>query len=121
MLAGDAAHQINPMTGGGIISGMKGGMISGIIASKAVKKNNFSKKFLQKYPQRMFKEFGKNYERFYKIKLAVNQLNDDDLNMIAESVLSTPIEKRTLGTVFKKAIFKKPSLVFDVMKLFSGF
>ena len=54
-------------------------------------------------------------------RLAVNQLNDDDLNMIAESVLSTPIEKRTLGTVFKKAIFKKPSLVFDVMKLFSGF
>ena len=121
MLAGDAAHQINPMTGGGIISGMKGGMIAGKVASESIKNKNYTKKFLKKYPQRMFKDFGKNYERFYNIKLAVNQLNDDDLNMIASSVVSTPIEKRTLGTVFKKAIFKKPSLIIDVLKLFSGF
>ena len=28
----------------------------------------------------MFKDFGKNYERFYRIKEAVNSLSDDDLN-----------------------------------------
>ena len=121
MLAGDAAHQVNPMTGGGIISGMKGGAIAGIVASESIKSKDYSKNFLKKYPQRMLQDFGKNYERFYNIKLAVNQLNDDDLNKIAASILSTPLEKRTLGTVFKKAIFKKPSLVFDVLKLFSGF
>ena len=121
MLAGDAAHQVNPMTGGGIISGMKGGTIAGIVASESIKSKDYSKNFLKKYPQRMLQDFGKNYERFYNVKLAVNQLNDDDLNKIAASILSTPLEKRTLGTVFKKAIFKKPSLVFDVLKLFSGF
>jgi len=121
MLAGDAAHQVNPMTGGGIISGMKGGTIAGIVASESIKSKDYSKNFLKKYPQRMLQDFGKNYERFYNIKLAVNQLNDDDLNKIAASIVSTPLEKRTLGTVFKKAIFKKPSLVFDVLKLFSGF
>jgi len=121
MLAGDAAHQVNPMTGGGIISGMKGGAIAGIVASESIKSKDYSKNFLKKYPQRMLQDFGKNYERFYNIKLAVNQLNDDDLNKIAASIVSTPLEKRTLGTVFKKAIFKKPSLVFDVLKLFSGF
>ena len=121
MLAGDAAHQVNPMTGGGIISGMKGGAIAGIVASESIKSKDYSKNFLKKYPQRMLQDFGKNYERFYNVKLAVNQLNDDDLNKIAASILSTPLEKRTLGTVFKKAIFKKPSLVFDVLKLFSGF
>ena len=120
MLAGDAAHQVNPMTGGGIISGMKGGTIAGIVASESIKSKDYSKNFLKKYPQRMLQDFGKNYERFYNVKLAVNQLNDDDLNKIAASILSTPLEKRTLGTVFKKAIFKKPSLVFDVLKLFSG-
>ena len=121
MLAGDAAHQINPMTGGGIISGMKAGMIAGGVASEAIKKKDFSKKFFEKYPRKMFKDFGRNYERFYKIKTAVNQLNDNDLNMIAESVITTPINKRSIGTVFKKAIFKKPSLLIDVIKLFSGF
>ena len=68
----------------------------------------------------MFKDFGKNYERFYKIKEAVNQLKDRDLDSIAESVLSVPLEKRTLSTVFKKAVFKKPSLIIDVIKVFSG-
>ena len=68
----------------------------------------------------MFKSFGKNYERFYKIKEAVHHLTDNDLNAIAESVNSVPLEKRSLSTVFKKAIFKNPSLLIDVLKVFSG-
>ena len=120
MLAGDAGRQINPMTGGGIISGMKAGMIAGQVAGEALKENDVSKSFLNIYTKRMFKDFGKNYERFYKIKEAVNQLKDSDLDNIAESVLSVPLEKRTLSTVFKKAVFKKPSLIIDVIKIFSG-
>ena len=120
MLAGDAAHQINPMTGGGIISGMKAGMIAGQVAGEAIEKRDFSKKFLDLYSKKMFKDFGKNYERFYKIKEAVNQLKDSDLDNIAKSVLSVPLEKRKLSTVFKKAVFKKPSLIIDVIKVFSG-
>ena len=69
----------------------------------------------------MFKDFGKNYERFYNIKTAVNQLNDQDLDSIAQSILDIDIEKRNLLTVFKKAVYKKPSLLFDVLKVFSGF
>ena len=46
ILVGDAAHQINPMTGGGIISGMKAGMISGKVAAESVKNNDFSMNFL---------------------------------------------------------------------------
>ena len=121
MLAGDAAHHINPMTGGGIVSGMKAGTIAGEIAAKAILKKDYSKKFLMEYPKKMFKDFGKNYERFYKIKTAVNQLEDEDLDSIAESILSIAVEKRSLLTVFKKAVFKKPSLLFDVLKVFSGF
>ena len=120
MLAGDAGRQINPMTGGGIISGMKAGMIAGQVAGEALQKNDFSQTFLNNYTKRMFKDFGKNYERFYKIKEAVNQLKDSDLDSIAKSVLSVPLEKRTLSTVFKKAVFKKPSLIIDVIKVFSG-
>ena len=120
MLAGDAGRQINPMTGGGIIAGMKAGMIAGQVAAEAVQKNDFSKEFLSNYTKRMFKDFGKNYERFYKIKEAVNQLKDSDFDDIADSVLTVPLEKRTLSTVFKKAVFKKPSLIIDVIKVFSG-
>ena len=120
MLVGDAAHQINPMTGGGIVSGMKAGWIAGQVAANAVQKGDYSKGFIQAYPDRMWKDFGKNYERFYNIKQAIENLTDDDLNGIAEKVLSIPHNKRTLASVFKASVFKKPSLIIDVLKVFAG-
>ena len=120
MLVGDAAHQINPMTGGGIVSGMKAGWIAGKVAADAVKTRDYSEKKLQAYPNAMWKDFGKNYERFYSIKQAVENLTDDDLNRIADSVLSIPHNKRTLSSVIKAAVFRKPSLVNDVLKVFAG-
>ena len=39
MLVGDAAHQVNPLSGGGIASGMIGGSIAGRIAGESVKLN----------------------------------------------------------------------------------
>ena len=63
MLVGDAAHQINPMTGGGIVSGMKAGWIAGQIAAEAVIKGDYSEKMLSKYSKLMWSDFGKNYDR----------------------------------------------------------
>jgi len=120
MLVGDAAHQVNPMTGGGIVSGMKGGWIAGQVAADAVIKEDTSANFLNKYSKRMRKDFGKNYERFYSIKEATSQLVDAELDEIAQNVLQIPFEKRTLTSVFKAAVFKKPSLIIDVLKVLSG-
>ena len=120
MLIGDAAHQINPMTGGGIASGMRGGQIAGEIAVKSLNQNDFSKEYLMAYPKKMFKVFGKNHDRFYKIKETINQLSDDDLNYIATEVKKVPDDKRTITTIFKNAVYKKPSIIFDVIKVFAG-
>ena len=121
MLVGDAAHQINPMTGGGIASGMRGGKIAGNIAVQALKKNDFSEEFLRSYPKEMFKVFGKNHNRFYNIKETVHKLSDDDFNYIADKILNIPDDKRGLLDVFKSAVYKKPSLIIDVLKVFAGF
>jgi len=121
MLIGDAAHQTNPMTGGGISSGMKAGAIAGKVAVKAIKLKKYDKSFLNKYSKLMFKEFGFRYEKLYKIKETVNKLTDLDLDGIAANIAKVPINKRTLSTVFKKAVYKKPSLIFDVLKIYSGF
>ena len=120
MLVGDAAHQINPMTGGGIASGMRGGQIAGQIAAQSLHDKDYSKEYLMKYPQRLFKEFGNNHNRFYRIKESIHQLNDEDLNYIAEKVSLIPENKRTLSSVFKHAVYKKPSLIVDVFKDFAG-
>jgi len=37
LLVGDAAHQVNPVSGGGIISGMIGGMMAGAVSAEAIR------------------------------------------------------------------------------------
>jgi len=121
MLVGDAAHLINPVTGGGIAPAMKSGMISGQIASEAIKNNDYSEAFLNKYVKRVFKEFGNNHQRLYKIKEVIHKLSDDELNGIADKVSAIDPSKRSLGSVFKTAVYKKPSLIIDVVRIFAGF
>ena len=120
ILVGDAAHQINPMTGGGIASGMRGGQIGGQIVALSLKNKDYSKFFLSKYPKKMFKVFGNNHNRYYRIKEAIHHLEDEDFNYIANKVANIPENKRGLSDVFKAAVFKKPSLMIDVLKVFVG-
>ncbi len=120
MLAGDAAHMVNPMTGGGIVPGMRGGMLAGETAVEAIKAGDTSEKFLNRYAKAWHKIGGKNHERFYSIKETVSKLTDEELDSIAGAVAKIPPEERSIAKVFRKAVFKKPSLVMDVMKVFAG-
>ena len=120
MLVGDAAHQINPMTGGGIASGMRGGQIAGKVSVDALKIGDYSMEFLKIYSNNMMKIFGKNHNRFYRIKETIHGLNDEDLDYIADKVSMIPEHKRGLLDIFKSAVYKKPSLIIDVLKVFAG-
>jgi digeranylgeranylglycerophospholipid reductase len=118
MLVGDAAHQINPMTGGGIVTAMLAGKIAGRVAAAAIANGDVSSKCLEPYPREWHEAQGKNHERLYKIKQAVYKFTDDELNRTAEAVLAKKPEERTLGNVFKAALIRHPSLIFDVLKIF---
>ena len=95
-------------------------MFAGKVAVEAISKNDLSEQFLKRYLNLVMKDFGKRHKSLYNIKGAMNNLSDDDLNYIADKVASTPREKRTLTGIFKAAVYKKPSLIFDVIKAFSG-
>ncbi|MBT3251898.1 MAG: NAD(P)/FAD-dependent oxidoreductase [Candidatus Marinimicrobia bacterium] len=120
ILVGDAGHQVNPMTGGGIVSAMKGGSIGGTVAAESIKKSDYSKSFLDKYNSILKKDFGDTHNRFYKIKEVISALTDDDLDGIAKKVSKIPEGDRTLTQIFKACVMKKPSLIFDVVKVFAG-
>ena len=110
MLVGDAAHQINPMTGGGIESAMQAGSIAGQIAATAIKKSDYSEIFLQAYSDTIWKDFGKRYEKYYYIKQAQEDLTDDDLNSITDQVLSIPLNKRNLDSFIKAIAITNPTI-----------
>lgn len=116
MLVGDAAHQVNPVSGGGIISGMIGGMIAGQVAAEAVRSHDLG--HLVEYEKRWHKRLGWRHEVFYRIKEAISDFSDETLNTICESGLKLPEEKRTVGGIFRTALWNRPSMLLDVARVF---
>jgi len=118
MLVGDAAHQVNPVSGGGIVTAMLAGKLAGEVAAGAIAAGDMREDRLVSYAEKWRKAEGKNHQRFYKIKQAIYKLSDDDLNRTADTVLAMPPEKRTLTSIFRSALLKHPSIVLDVVKAF---
>ncbi|MGB2868856.1 MAG: NAD(P)/FAD-dependent oxidoreductase [Bacteroidota bacterium] len=116
MLVGDAAHQVNPTSGGGIISGMIGGMIGGQVAAEAIQKKDL--RICTEYQKRWHKRLGWRHEVFYTIKEAISGFSDETLNKIAKSALKLPEQKRTLGGIFRTALWNQPSMMLELAKVF---
>jgi digeranylgeranylglycerophospholipid reductase len=121
LLAGDAACQTNPISGGGIAGAMVGGSLAGMVAADAVHRDDTSAAFLSKYERQWDARVGKNQRLFYKIKLAIQKLSDPDLNDTAHALAAMPEKQQTLSKIFQTALRKKPSLMFEVAKLFNPF
>ena len=116
LLVGDAARQITPLSGGGIISGMLGGSIAGKVAADAIINNDL--KSIADYEILWHERLGKRHEMFNRIKNGIYKLSDDKYNSIAHVLQKIPKDKITLGNVAKAAVLNKPSLIIDVAKTF---
>jgi digeranylgeranylglycerophospholipid reductase len=116
MLVGDAARQVNPLSGGGIASGMIGGSIAGRIAAEAVKMNKLE--HILTYDKVWKDRLGKRHQIFDRIKNGIYNFSDEKFNNIAHSFNKIPYEKRTLGRVFTTALINQPSLLVDVARVF---
>ncbi len=116
ILVGDAAHQVNPVSGGGIISGMIGGMIGGQVAAEALKSGEM--KHLHEYDKRWHKRLGWRHDIFYNIRNAIGGFDDRTYNNICDSALKLPEDKRSLGGIFRAALWNQPSMILDVAKVF---
>jgi digeranylgeranylglycerophospholipid reductase len=118
MLVGDAAHQDNPMTGGGILAGMAAGKFAGQTAAKAMEKGDFSEKYLHHYVDLWNEQLGVEQGRFYRLKRAVMKLDDNVLNRTAKLLSDIPDNERTLRKVFLTAFAQEPKLMLDIIKAF---
>ena len=116
MLVGDAARQVNPLSGGGIASGMIGGSIAGRIAGEAVKKNK--PEHILSYDKAWHNRLGKRHEIFERLKNGIYNFSDQKFNNIAKAFNKVPLDKRTLGKLFYQALINQPSLLLDITKVF---
>ncbi len=116
MLTGDAARQVNPLSGGGIVSGMVGGSIAGRLAAESILNNK--PELIFNYDSEWESRLGKKHRIYNRLKEGIYNFSDEKFNSIAASVVKVPVKKRTLGNLFRIALFNQPSLLLDVAKVF---
>jgi digeranylgeranylglycerophospholipid reductase len=118
MVCGDAAGQIIPLTGGGIITGMKGGMYAGIAANNAIAAECFSEKQLKTYDQSVRDDIGHEIDKYLKVKNFTLSLSDKEFDSIADAFqniqfkeVSTTELVKNLVKVNPKALLKLGNLI----------
>jgi len=111
MIAGDAAHMINPLSGGGINNAMKGGRLAGCTAAAAIREGDTSERRLSAYHKAWMDLLGEDHLKYYRIKQALEHMDDAFYNSLARTVNRIAPDKRTIGRVFTHALIRHPQLI----------
>lgn len=115
MLVGDAAHQSDPLTGGGIINAMKAGIMAGETAGKAVSSGDVSTAALKEYEDRWRSSIGKQIERRYHAKNFFLKLTDDDLNHLAKSLHGKDLSRMNARDLLSFLFKQNPKMLWRLV------
>ncbi len=111
LVAGDAAHMINPLSGGGINNAMKAGRLAGCTAAAAIREHDTSERRLSAYHQAWMNLLGEDHLKYYRLKQALEHMDDAFLNSLARTMNKIAPGKRTLGRVLTHAMIRHPQLI----------
>jgi len=111
MIVGDAAHMINPLSGGGITNAMKAGRLAGTTAAAAICAGDTSERRLAAYHHAWMELLGEDHLKYYRIKQALESVDDEFFNKLARTVNKIPAEKRSIGRIFAHALIRHPQLI----------
>ena len=118
ILCGDAAHMVNPLSGGGIVNAMKAGRLAAETAVAALRAGDTSAGRLACFHERWMTLLGHDHLRFYRVKEALNRFDDSFFNSLARSLNGIQYPKRTLGRIFAQALVQHPTLLPVVARYF---
>jgi digeranylgeranylglycerophospholipid reductase len=121
VLVGDAARQVNPMSGGGITSGMIGARHAADAVAEALAHGGdtgWDAARLSGYERAWAQAVGDKHRTYHRMKEAVYKFPDETLNRIAHDVAAMRPEKRTIWGVFRTALVKHPALVWEMVRTF---
>jgi digeranylgeranylglycerophospholipid reductase len=93
LVAGDAAGQVKPTTGGGVILGGICASIAGKIAGEAVAHGNCSASFLGRYENLWKSQLGKDFRMTMLAKRVVNRLSDRALDKLFNIVIKENLQE----------------------------
>ncbi len=117
LLVGDAARQIDPITGGGISNSCKAGKVAGEVLAKAAKERNFSEQSLGRYEKGWRDLLENHLYRNWMAKEKLVTLSDDTFNKIISALNEVGVEKMSTLAILKAIETRYPDLVREFQDL----
>jgi digeranylgeranylglycerophospholipid reductase len=111
MLVGDAARQIDPLTGGGVANSCRAGKIAGEVAAQAVKAGDSSKKFFQAYEKGWRARFEDQMFRNWMAKEKLVTLSDETFDKACEVLAEAKLEVVNTLEILRLIQRKYPELI----------
>lgn len=119
MIIGDAAHQVNPIHGGGMGLAMEAARIAVEVADEAIKANDVSAEFLKKYVDKWFEVRGNQLLQVLKVRKFMEQLTDDDFEKLGDIMTPDMLVDLSEGKklkAFLKVFIKSPRIAMLAAK-----
>lgn len=114
MVVGDAAHQVNPIHGGGMALAMNAAKISAEVGANAIKEDDLSKKRLYEYEKIWRETEGVKMQKLLKLRSFLEKLEDKDFERLADILTGEDIIKLTKGEyrfLLKLFVKKAPKML----------
>ncbi|MEM2110763.1 MAG: NAD(P)/FAD-dependent oxidoreductase [Candidatus Bathyarchaeia archaeon] len=92
LVVGDAAGQVKPTTGGGVILGGICASIAGDVAAEAVDKNNFKEIFLRKYEVLWKERLNKEFQMTSLARKVLNLLSDKAIDKLFKIIIEENLQ-----------------------------
>ena len=120
MAVGDAAHQSDPLTAGGITNGMHGGLFAAQVAVEAIRQGDTSARFLHQYEQMWDAEFGKLYRRLFRIRQAMLKISEADLSQIIAEASRLDTQTMSFNDILPGVLKSHPQLLLEAIPYMLG-
>lgn len=111
LLVGDAARQIDPITGGGISNSCKAAKVAGEVLARATREKDFSERSLQRYEKGWRDLIENHLYRNWMAKEKLATLTDDTFNKVVATLNEVGVEKMSTYSILKAIEAKHPELV----------
>lgn len=111
MVVGDAARQIDPITGGGVANACRAGRIAGEVLGEAAQAGDFSLDQLMKYERGWRAKMENSLYRNWLAKEKLARLTDETLDKLVDSLAEAGVEKLSVLAILEAVKHKHPELV----------
>ena len=114
MVTGTAAHQVDPIHGGGIGLAMNAGRIAGTVAAECALENKVDAASLDRYKKIWYDEEWGKFGKRLTLRKVLEKMNDDDFNAIIGTITDEDIDlvlKGSFAPVVQKVLVKRPQLL----------